>query len=342
MNFEKDIVTSYKEIVISFSKDIDPDAHLVGIIIINLYNNFISIPTLSKFMIDSTNTLGIVSSNILNIYKKLPIMYLFNKYLNELTIIKNIKKNTRDCGIFYDIKENNEEKLYTLKDIDCFMIDSENIQFIEPPKYANKHFLFKSRKMNKESRSRSILFSTNADISEKIQDELINKYKDIYTKDLFNFEYENGEILSGKSDLQYQKPFNIIGLKKSNEYIIKIYINLFADIDNNIYFNYILYILDIINQIFFERVDNIKREIKNHEIEKNKFSLNKNCNYDIIEINDFADIAIESAINITNGDPGSENTKFLKSKNKEHSTEIIKIKFSKILDSIKESIKQLK
>lgn len=333
-NFETDIVTQYKTINIKFD---EKNAYLIGKIIVTWYNKLIHFPTLSKYMIDPENTLGITTPNILNIFKHIPIQYLFSDYLEKFTIIDD-KINNFYCGIYYDIIENEKEKIYTLADLTCFVFDDKKIEFIKLPKYSNKHFLCKTRTVKRESRSKSILFSSNAIVSTEIQKILIEKFK--YNIDSFNFAYNNGETLSKDYGTQYTRVFNIIGMKNINLYEINIFINLFNDIDNNIYYNYILYVLDIIEKYFEIKINNIVPEKKNYDEERRKFMIHdNNLNYENIEIDNEIDIPLFSAISETNNGPGSITKQFLKPKNIEYNIDIVISLFKQIMEKIKNSVK---
>lgn len=333
INFKNDLVTRYKNITIEFD---DTNAHIIGKIIVTLYNKLIYFPTFSKFMIDQNNTLGITTPNILHILKHVPIQYLFSDYLEQYTIIEN-KINNYYCGIYYDIIENDEKKIYTLSDLTCFAFDEKKIEFITLPKYSNKHFICKTRNVKRESGSKSILFSTGAKINSNIKKTLIEKFK--YTIDSFNFSYDNGEILTNDYGEQYTKVFDMIGLK-NNLYKIKIFINLFDDIDDNIYYNYILFILDIIEKLFEHKINNISYEKKSRDEERRKFMIdNDNINYEVIEIDNEIDITIFSAISLLNNGPVSTTKQFLKPKNIEYDKNIVISLFKEIMYKVKDSVK---
>lgn len=337
-DFKKDIVTRYKIINTKFNND--DNAYLIGLIITSLYDKLIHFPTLSEFMIDQDNNLGITTPNILNILKHIPIQYLFSNYLEQFTIIEN-KSNDIYCGIYYDIIENENKKKYTLADLICFVFDEKKIDFIKPPKYSDKHYICKTRNVKRESRSKSILFSSGTNLSTTIQKVLIEKFK--YTTDSFNFSYDNGKILSNDYGNQYTKVFNMNGMykKEDNLYEIKIFINLFNDIDDNIYYNYILYILDIIDKIFNIRINNISYEKKTYDEERIKFMIdNKQLNYEVIEIDNDLDIAIFSAISAINGAPVSTTKQFLKPMDVEYDKDIVISLFKRIMDAIKDSVKK--
>jgi hypothetical protein len=334
IKFKNDIVTRYKNITIEFD---DVNAYIIGKIIVTLYNKLIYFPTFSKFMIDQDNTLGITTPNILNILKHVPIQYLFSDYLEKFTIIEN-KMNNYYCGIYYDIIENDKKKIYTLSDLTCFAFDEKKIEFTTPPKYSNKHFVCETRNVKRESRSKSILFSTDAKVNPNIQKILIEKFK--YTTDSFNFSYDNGEILTNDYGKQYTKVFDMFGLKKNNLYEIKIFINLFNDINDNVYYNYILFILDIIEKLFEYKINNISYEKKSCDEERRKFMIdNDNINYEVIEIDNEIDITIFSAISELNNGPVSTTKQFLKPKDIEYDMNIVISLFKQIMYKIKDSVK---
>ncbi|CCU55372.1 RNA polymerase RPO35 [Adoxophyes honmai entomopoxvirus 'L'] len=273
----KNVIFSYK-----FTSIKEKKIYQICKAINNIFDEKITIPTLSKSIIDAKHNLGPIYLNIVNMLAYSDIIYLFNNNLNDLN----------NCGFYLNIIDDGSKHFLTYKDMVLFIFDDDTgeIKIIENPKYSEKHHILslsKEKKINDAvGVSHVLCFSSNAKIEENI-----NLHKNILkTFDKYSITHDiKSEIENSKhyyqNNILFKKPFSMWGMCEDNEYTIKIRYNHYSDIDKN---NIKLFFTNIFNNIadIFENTK-IKHNSLNYVNKINYSNIIKHkMNYECINVLD--------------------------------------------------------
>ncbi|BAO49514.1 DNA-dependent RNA polymerase RPO35 [Alphaentomopoxvirus acuprea] len=278
-----------------------PIAYQIGTNIINIYNNNIRMPVLSKYILYA-HELGTTFVNLVNNLQFVDLLYLFHNELNNLN----------NCGIRLKVCDDGKSKNITYNDLQLFVFDANGkIRLIKNPRFADKHVIWPITEVNVGASDCTyttdiLLFSSKANIENnyKLYNEILAIFDDYPIKNLEDA-VQNSKYVYEYNMVMDKKPFNIKGFSYNNDYKIKIWFNHYYDINGELIADYIcdifeeiyktfstrLYALNAINIPFENKL--IYSDITNH----------KN-NYYLETIDDNIDKKIRDSVQAINRIPG--------------------------------------